>query len=113
MILFGGILAFLWGLLWSLFLHFNALGQALRRQMAWLPTAVGSGVNLMILLYMAGGSLNANVTWWWLPVVFFFSAIPVAALALWEMLIRDAGSTLAAARNVHEPTSFSEASNAR
>ena len=112
MVLFGCILAFLWGLMWALFLHFNSLGQALRRQMAWLPTAVGSGVNLLILLYMAGSSLEANVTWWWLPVVFFASAIPVVALALWEMLVRDADNTLQIARNAPRPTSFSEAGHA-
>lgn len=46
----GLSLAFVWGVLWALFLQFTSLGRFLAAKRAWLTVTVGVGVDAAILL---------------------------------------------------------------
>jgi uncharacterized membrane protein YjjP (DUF1212 family) len=52
--LFAYILAFIWGILWALFLQHTALGYFLAQKRAWVTVVVGVGVDTLILLPLIG-----------------------------------------------------------
>ncbi len=50
MLSIGLSLAFVWGVVWALFLQFTSLGQFLAAKRTWLTVTVGIGVDAGILL---------------------------------------------------------------
>lgn len=43
------LLAFVWGVLWALFLQFNRWGQWLAQRRTWITVVIGFGVDLALL----------------------------------------------------------------
>jgi len=46
------LLAFVWGVLWALFLQFNRWGQWLAQRRTWITVMIGFGVDLALLAFI-------------------------------------------------------------
>ncbi len=66
------ISAFVWGVLWSLFLQLHPLGRFLVVKRTWITVVIGVGMNLLIALMVL--EFHAWVT---LVVIFAFSSVGI------------------------------------
>lgn len=72
MLAFALSLAFVWGVLWALFIHFTALGLFLRKRRTWITVVVGVGGDLLIMLIVI------PIEWWWQVVaIIVLSALSI------------------------------------
>lgn len=71
------ILAFVWGVLFSLFLQLHPLGQFLVVRRTWITVVIGGGVNLLIALMV----LEFHA-WVAMVVIFAFSSVGIIVRSL-------------------------------
>lgn len=65
--------AFMWGTAIAVFMQFTRLGEFLSKRLTWFVTALGSGGNLLLLLFLLDES--GRIFWWYIPAVFFVSSL--------------------------------------
>jgi len=81
MILFAGLLALVWGIVWALFLQHTKLGQFLAVRRTWISVVVGVGVDLLILVLLLPLDL-----WLMVTVIVALSSVGIIGRSLWNEL---------------------------
>jgi len=76
-VLFALFLAFVWGVVWAVFLQFSQLGRFLAARRTWLTVVIGIGVDLAIALMVIPWRF-----WWLLFGIVFMSGIGIIARSL-------------------------------
>jgi len=79
MVLFVGLLALVWGVVWALFLQLTRLGQFLTMRRTWLTVVIGVGADLVILALVV-----PLVLWLVVMMVVALSSVGIIARSLYN-----------------------------
>ena len=79
MVLFVGLLALVWGVVWALFVQLTRLGQFLTMRRTWLTVVIGVGADLVILALVV-----PLVLWLVVMMVVALSSVGIIARGLYN-----------------------------
>lgn len=65
--------AFIWGVGVALFMEFTTLGDFISKRLTWFITALGCGVDLLLVLLLVDNL--GRVYWWQMVAIFFVSSM--------------------------------------